>query len=155
MENTPTISTPTLGLTMNATSYLTTVCKWAKFLSILSFICCSLTIISSIGMIAYGSLIAGMNQMGPASMLPFQMIGFIYIAMSVLCLFIAYYMNLFASKTTNAINLNMDSELEAGFKALKSQYTLIGVTTIVMISLMLLAIVGGVIAIIITTAASF
>ncbi len=155
MENTPTTSTPTLGLTMNATSYLTTVCKWAKFLSIITFIGCAFMILSGIGMVTFGSLLPGMNQMGPAPMLPFQMIGFLYIGMSVLYFFIAYYMNLFASKTTNAINLNMDSELEAGFKALKSQYTLIGVTTIVMISLMLLAIVGGVIAIIITTAASF
>lgn len=155
MENTQTNSTPTLGLTMNAAGYLMTVCKWANFLSIIAFIGCAFMAIAGIGMSVFSSLLPNMNQMGSASMMPFKFIGVLYIGLSVLYFFIAYYMNIFASKTTNAINLNMESELEAGFKALKSQYTLIGVMTIVMISLMLLAIVGGVIAIIITTASSF
>lgn len=137
----------TLCLNLNASNYLMSVTKWSKFLSIVMFISCSIMLLTGIGLLIFNSTIPMMNGMKTETMIPIKIISTLYIILSGLYFFIGFFMYRFAIKTANAINLQMESELEVGFKALKNQYTLMGVITIVIISLTILAFVGGIIVI--------
>lgn len=139
--------TQQLTLNFNAKNHLLTVTRWAKFLAIIGFIGTGFMALASLFILVFSSFIPNIGQMGSASpaLMPIKFIGFIYMGFAVFYFFIAYYMYTFASKSANAITLNLDSELEAAFNAMKKQYTLMGIFTIVMLALMLIVMAVGII----------
>lgn len=139
--------TQQLTLNFNAKNHLLTVTRWAKFLAIIGYIGSGFMLLVSLFVLTLSSFMPDLSQISPSpvTFMPFKVLGFAYMALAVFYFFIAYYMYSFASKSANAITLNLDSELEAAFNALRKQYTLVGIFTIVMLALMVIMLTVGLI----------
>ncbi len=135
-------------ITPTMISYLDETRKWALFLSIIGFI----GIILMVGMGLFFSVI--MSSMGSLfadqAGFPFPMggalFGFIYIVIAAFYFFPVYYNYKFAVNTKNAILKQDSNEIAAAFGNLKSLYKFMGILTIVVISIYVLAIIGMIVA---------
>lgn len=132
-----------LSLNNTMINVLTSIAKWTKFFAILGFICCGLLIIVGV---FYTTILgnissilpqqAGMNNAMASSITGGMgvVVAVIYILLSLLYFFPAYYLLKFSSNMKTAL-LNYDnSTLEKAFSYLKSHYKFIGVVTIVVLS---------------------
>ncbi len=121
--------------------FLRTTAKWASFLAILGFIGLGFMLIFAFIMIAAGSAVSSMPAMstGPMAVIGGS-IGFIYLIFVALYFFPVYYLYKFSSKIKAAFLSNDSAELNEGLGYLKSHYKFVGIVTIIVISLYILAI---------------
>jgi hypothetical protein len=125
--------------------YLNETRKWTIFLSILGFIFLGLMVIMAIFAGTFFSSMSG--GMAPAGTGIFLSI--IYLLMAVLYFFPILYLYKFSVHSKRAIYGESTDELTLAFKNLKSHYKFMGILTIVLLSIYLLAfllmgIMGGV-----------
>jgi Family of unknown function (DUF5362) len=140
----PNVPNPGLILTFEAQTYLRQAAKWANFLSIIGFIGCGFILIASffVGGIfsrvsesPYGggnpmfSLMAGMGTG----------ITIFYILIGVWYFFFCFYLNQFASKIKRGVAFADSTHVAEGLSKLKSFFKLWGISTIIIISLYILA----------------
>ena len=124
-------------------SYLSETSKWGKFLAIIGFIGCGLLIIIAIFM---GTTIAGLSsQFGGSNGISGGAITFIYIALAALYFFPCYYLYNFSVKMQAALRSNDQQALQSALANQKSCYKFVGILTIIVMSLYLLAIIAAVI----------
>lgn len=128
-------------LIVNSSSkiFLREISKWAKFLSIISFIGIGLLFIFSVFIkIFYNSIVPNIQ------VLPFDL-GIVLLIYSfiigVLCFIPSYYLLQFSNKIKKALETNNDETLSNALELLKSYYKFIGVFMIIIISLYVLSIV--------------
>lgn len=141
MENelTSQVQTEASPLLLNnkITESLMSTAKWAKFLAIMGFIGC--------GLMAIGGFFASVafSAMGRHSYSPVPpwVFSFIYLAMAVLYFFPTLKLFLFSNEMKNGIESNEENSITSGFKNLKSFFSLLGIYTIVIISLYILLII--------------
>lgn len=127
-----------LNVTAQSRDFLLYASKWANFLAILGFIGLGLMVLGGIFVMFVGSAfggVAGASQMG--------LFGIIYLVMGALYFFPTLYLYNFASKMKNAITKSNQEDLDLGFENLKSFFKFIGIFTIIMIGLYILAIIVG------------
>jgi hypothetical protein len=138
----------TMRLTPMAEQYLLAATKWAKFLAIIGFVMSGLMIIMALSIGSLLSLATAMGGAAGAGMagVPVVLFSIVYIAMGLVYFFIAFYMYNFASKTQRGILRREDYNIEAGFKALKIQLTIMGVMVIIGLSFFALIFVIAIIA---------
>lgn len=136
-----------MRLTPMAEQYMLASTRWAKFLSILGFIAAGFMLIFSLSLSSIMSLATAFNPAGGAGLagVPIFFLSAIYIGMSVIYFMIAFYMYNFATKTQRGILQRDEYSMEAGFKALKSQLTLMGVMAVIGLSLLALIVVFAII----------
>lgn len=137
------------GLNLDAQSkgYLGETAKWAKFLSIVGIIGCAFLILAGIMMAASGSeLERAMRQYSNSSeMENIRMITAIaYIVIAVIYFFPCLYLMRFSNQMTTAMSTENQESLTLAFQNLKSTFKFIGIFTIVIIAIYILAIVVGV-----------
>jgi len=125
-----------------AKHFLHTAGRWANFLGILGFIGTGFIVIIAFFI---GTLFSYLNRLNPvASTLPSGIAGlmtFFYLLIAVLYFFISYYLYQFGTSIKSGTLFN-DSALAAkAFKNLKSHFKLIGITTIVVISIYILLLI--------------
>jgi hypothetical protein len=111
--------------------------KWAYFLAILGFV--------GIGFLVIASLSIGtiLNQLGDNNLpFPSSMFGGIYFVIAVLYFFPIYYLYKFSTNMKEALLNDDEDSGSIAFRNLKSHYKFIGIFTIVMMSIYLLAGVG-------------
>lgn len=127
-----------LEISENSKDFLMESAKWARFISIVSFV--GLGIISLIGVLFLFSIIpietnkSEMNQMMP------PVIGVLYLLMAVLYFFPTMYLFRFATSIHTALSQPESNTLELGFENLKSLFRFIGILTIIVLSFYVLAI---------------
>jgi hypothetical protein len=131
-----------ITLTSGAKNFLRETAKWGKFLSILGFI--------ALGLMLMGSFFIGAfyNTMPQADIMPFDLgivVTLIYIVVALIYIFPIYYLYQFSVKMKEALISKDDTVLVTAFEMLKSHYKFIGVFTIIMLSVYLLAGVIGLI----------
>lgn len=131
-----------LTLTSSAKGFLRETAKWCKFLSILGFI--------GLGLMLLGSFFIGgvYNTMPQAQAMPFDlglMMTIFYIVFGLIYIFPIYYLYQFSVKMKSALVSKDDEVLAKAFEMLKSHYKFIGVFTIIILSLYLLAAIIGLI----------
>jgi Family of unknown function (DUF5362) len=122
--------------------FLSETAKWAKFLSIVGFVLTGLLVIVAL---FAGTLFASMTGMA-GSGLPAGfsiIITVIYLLLAVLYFFPCLYLFRFAVKMKKALAENNQVELSSSFENLKSCFKFMGIMTIVIFSVYLLAIVFG------------
>jgi len=136
-----------MRLTPMAEQYMLASTRWAKFLSILGFVVAGFLLIFSLSLSSILSLAATFNPAGGAGLagVPIFFLSAFYIGMSVIYFMIALYMYNFATKTQRGILKRDEYSMEAGFKALKSQLTLMGVMAVIGLALFALIIVIAII----------
>ncbi len=122
--------------------FLDSIRKWSKFLSILGFIGCGFLILAAIFM---GVFMGSLGEIpGGMSFLPAAMISVIYIILTVLYFFPVYYLFRFSVSMGNALNSADKGEFHNAFLNLSRHYKFIGIMTIVIISIYILAMLGGI-----------
>ena len=131
-----------ITLTSGAKNFLRETAKWGKFLSILGFI--------ALGLMLMGSFFIGAfyNTTPQADIMPFDLgivVTLIYIVVALIYIFPIYYLYQFSAKMKEALISKDDAVLVTAFEMLKSHYKFIGVFTIIMLSVYLLAGVIGLI----------
>ena len=129
-----------LTLTSGAKSFLKETAKWCKFLSILGFIGLGLLFLSSFFI---STIYASMPQ---ATSTPFNLgtaITIFYILMIAIYIFPLYYLYQFSVKLKKAVTSKDDEVLASAFEMLKSHYKFVGVFTIIMLSIYILAGIVG------------
>ncbi|MFT5146553.1 MAG: hypothetical protein ACI9H1_001277 [Polaribacter sp.] len=129
-----------LTLTSRAKGFLKETAKWCKFLSILGFIGLGLLFLSSF----FISTIYG--SMPQATSMPFNLgtaMTIFYMLMIVIYIFPLYYLYQFSVKLKKAVTSKDDEVLANAFEMLKSHYKFVGVFTIIMLSIYILAGIVG------------
>lgn len=108
--------------------------KWTFYLSILGFVFIGLMIIGSL------SIGAIFNQLGEDNLpFPSSMFGGIYFVVGAIYFFPIYYLFKFSTHMKNALLSGEEMSLDEAFKNLKSHYKFMGVFTIVILSIYILA----------------
>jgi hypothetical protein len=127
--------------------YLTEIRKWAMFFAILGFIFIGLMVLMGLifGLVGsfFGSFLGGVERIA---------IFLVYIVIGGLYFFPVYYLFKFSVNMKNAIQQSKQGELTYSFEFLKSHYKFVGILTIVILSLYVLA---GIIAVIVGAFAAF
>ena len=129
-----------LTLTSDAKGFLKETVKWCKFLSILGFIGLGLLLLSSFFI---STIYANMPQ---AASMPFNLgtaMTIFYILMIAIYIFPIYYLYQFSVKLKKALISKDDEVLAIAFGMLKSHYKFVGVFTIIMLSIYILAGIVG------------
>ncbi|WP_088322736.1 hypothetical protein [Polaribacter tangerinus] len=131
-------------LTLNSASrkFLKETAMWSKFLSILGIIMLALMFVGSFFISAiYSSL-------PQTETIPFNIGGVlsvVYIVIALIYAFPVYYLYQFSVKTSAALSSKDDETLSKALEMLKSHYKFIGVYTIIILSIYLLAAIIGII----------
>jgi hypothetical protein len=133
-----------IKLSPESLKFLDTTRKWSLFLAILGFIGMGLMVVGGLFMVVAGSSIGSY----PGTPMPFGLIGFVYFIFAVLYFFPIYYLYKFSANMKNAIMMRNELSMEQAFRFLKNHYQFVGILTIVIISLYILMIIGGLIAVI-------
>lgn len=127
-----------LNVSAQSENFLLYASKWANFLAILGFIGLGLMVLGGLIVMVVGSSVAGIGgapQLG--------MLGIIYVVMAALYFFPTLYLYKFGIKIKNALATTSQDDLDLGFENLKSFFKFIGIFTIIMIGLYVLAIIIG------------
>jgi hypothetical protein len=130
-----------LTITSAAKGFLKETAKWCKFLSVLGFVGLGLLLLSSF----FISTIYG--NMPQAATMPFNLgivMTVVYILIIAIYVFPLYYLHQFSLKLKKALLSKDNKTLADAFEMLKSHYKFVGVFTIIMLSIYILAGILGV-----------
>ena len=138
---------PLFGLSIDPAikSHLSETARWGKFLAIVGFVCCALVVILGIFFVSifgaerrYGSFDAPSmgTAFGPAIMV-------MYILLAVLYFFPCLFLLRFSNKMKTALATDNQVDLTNSFQNLKVLFRYVGVLTIIVLSLYLLALLFG------------
>ena len=135
------------GIDHSTRAHLSEAAKWAKFLAIVGFVMCGLIVLLSFFV---GTLFTRTSsryedfdgQSFGASGLGI-IITFIYLAIGILYFFPCLFLFRFANHMSAALNTNEQETLNRSFQNLKIMFRYVGILTIIVISLYLLAFFFG------------
>jgi hypothetical protein len=128
-----------IELTNESISYLNETRKWTIFLAILGFIFLGFMVIMSF---SFGTLFSTFGGEGINPPFPGFLFAGIYLLMVVIYFFPILYLYKFSSFTKKGLIEKNETLLTLAFKNLKSHYKYIGVFTITILSIYLLALIG-------------
>lgn len=136
-----------MRLTPMAENFLMAATRWAKFLSVLGFILSGFILILAL---AFGTIISALGAMGGSSAVaagvPAALGTIVYLIVSVIYFFIAYFMYNFASKTQKALTSRQEQLMEDGMKSIRNYFQIIGIMAIIGLALFVVIILVGIIA---------
>lgn len=145
MEEKSAFETFELNVSSTIMGFLKETSTWTYFLSILGFIGIGLMLLFGVFFSVVMGLISGGNPYEGLGM-DMSYFGLIYIVLALLYFFPVLYLFNFSRKTKLALKTNNNDDLTTAFSNLKSHYKFMGVFTIVVISIYILAFVIAVIA---------
>lgn len=136
-----------LELSPLAQSYLTEAARWGRFLAIMGFILCAITIVLSFFMPAF------VAQLPPYNTMSFEYSAAIKVTMTVVYLLLALlfffpclYLYRFSVKMQSAVKGMSQENFDESLKNLKSLFKFYGVFTIVIFSFYALVFIIGIVA---------
>jgi hypothetical protein len=136
-----------LAITEEARYYLTIAGKWANFLAIVGFVFTGFMIL---GIVFTGTVFSGLQNIpsvytAQLSMALGYVIGFVRVidvAVAAYCFFFSLYLYQFGSSIKKGILFNDNVQATLGFEKLKSFFKLWGISTIIIIILYIIMIIG-------------
>jgi len=131
-----------LSVDAQARSFLSETAKWGKFLAILGFILCVFIVLAGVlvatnyeefdkAINAYGNN-NPVKEMGPA-------VGIVYVVGAIIYFFPCLYLLRFSNQTKTALASDDQTKLTSAFKNLKSMFRFVGVLTIIVIAIYIVA----------------
>ena len=146
MEQNPSTSLFELHIDGPSSAYLNETAKWAKFFAILGFIFCGLIVCAAFFAGSIMSTFSGMNRYGSettgaASVIGGAFLAVFYILFALLYFFPCLYLFRFATKMKTALRTNDQEQLATSFKNLKACFRFMGILTIVILSIYVLALI--------------
>ncbi|MFI5185916.1 MAG: DUF5362 family protein [Chitinophagales bacterium] len=126
-------------------SHLSETARWAKFLAIVGFICCALIVVFGIFFVSnIGSFERsyGFNE-GPSlsSLGPTMVV--MYILIAVLYFFPCLFLLRFSNKMKTALAADNQADLTVSFQNLKVLFRYVGILTIIVLTIYVLALLFG------------
>lgn len=118
---------------------LVTAAKWGKFLAIVGFIFCALTIISGVYIASGNSSLSTYTYNRDAA----TYAGILYIVCGVVTIFPCVFLNKFSSKVQESFKASSQESLDNAFSNLKAMFKFYGIVTIVFLVFFALAFIGG------------
>jgi hypothetical protein len=139
LENTNQVESH-LSLNSEIKGYLLETAKWGKFLAIMGYIGMAFLILVGLVMAIGLSAFSGMAGTG----VPLAIMGVLYIVIAVIYYFPVSYLFKFSTKMKNGLTSNEQQTVTEGFENMKSLYKFLGILTIVVLSIYVLAIIVAV-----------
>ncbi len=146
MEQTNDKSLFSLSLDAQSRNFLSETAKWGKFLAIIGFIICVLIVALGIFIVTQTSQLdkvfgeyggsSSLSGLGPA-------MAAVYIIIAVIYFFPCLYLFRFSNHMNAAISSDDQANLTVAFQNLKSMFKFVGIFTIILISIYLLALAVG------------
>lgn len=139
---------PLFGLNIDPTikAHLSETASWGRFLAIIGFIACALLVVVGIFFVSivgtmgarYGSYDGPSltSTFGPAIMV-------VYIIVAILYFFPCLFLLRFANRMKTALAADNQADLTVAFQNLKALFRFVGVLTIIVLCLYLLALIFG------------
>ncbi len=133
-----------LNVDAQAKGFLIEAAKWGKFLAIIGFIVCVLIVLGGIVVATqYSELDNAFSTYGESN--PFEKLGpgiaAIYIVLAAIYFFPCLYLLRFSSQVQTAMYTGNQERMTSAFKNLKSMFKFVGIMTIIVIAIYILAIV--------------
>jgi uncharacterized membrane protein YjgN (DUF898 family) len=135
------------GIDSASRSHLSEAAKWAKFLAIIGFIMCGLIVVFSFFVGAIFTGMSGYNQYGDSQAFSSGLgtiMTVMYLGIGVLYFFPCLFLLRFANNLQTALNTNEQHTLNRSFQNLKIMFRYVGILTIIVISLYILAFLFGI-----------
>ena len=127
-------------------SHLNEAAKWGKFLAIMGFILCGILIIAGIVLATSVNSITsryeGFYERNTMQGLGAAMI-FVYVIIAIIYFFPCLFLLRFSDKMKTALSTNDQLTLTAGFQNLKILFRYVGILTIILLAIYLLAFIVG------------
>lgn len=125
----------------NAARHLYRSAQWSIFFAVLGFIGAGILLIISIGMLVGGSLLASHPAFARMPF-PIAIFGVIYLPISALYFWISALMLGFANKAKLGLKTNDDQLIEQSFRKMNKFLAVMGITTIMIIALYFVLLIG-------------
>jgi len=136
-----------LQITQEAVSFLATTAKWTKFLAILGFIMTGFLIIAGIVVAVFFSMFrTQVENLGAMTYLSSPSIGLIYFVIAIIYILPVIYLNNFSNGMTRAVRSGSTERLTYALQNLKRFFKFIGLLTIILLTLYVIAIIVAVFA---------
>lgn len=142
-----------LGIDPSTKGHLSEAARWAKFLAIVGFICCGLTVLFGL---FFGTIFSRLGNSNPYSTYDDNnaaitgamgaAMAVVYIVIALIWFFSFLFLYKFATKMRVALATNDQEVLNASFQNLKIMFRYVGIITIIVLAiyvLMLLVILAG------------
>ncbi|MCL2480077.1 MAG: hypothetical protein FWF38_00035 [Spirochaetaceae bacterium] len=134
------------GLTIDMVKYLRESAPWLRFIGILSFIGCGITVLAGVGFMIAMPLLAGLSDI--YSGLLGASMGIVYIIAGVIMFFPARFTYNFGAKIRSFMQSNNAQDLEMAFKNNKSLWKFCGILCIIYLAVIPVGIVIAIISVI-------
>jgi hypothetical protein len=118
--------------------YLTETSKWGKFLAVVGYIGMGLLCLIGIAVMIGFSIFSKVSDAN----FPMGVLGFVYIIIAVVYYFPVNYLHKFSSQMRAGIESNNQEVVTTGFENLKSLFKFMGIFTIVVLSIYVLALIA-------------
>jgi hypothetical protein len=130
-------------LTEEAIGHLVTAAKWGKFLAILGFISVAFIMLAGLLMGLVFSLMQDKfaSMGGFVAMIGPKWISILYMALGVIGFIPVFFLNAFSNNVTKAVRNNDTGTMTLAFKRLKGLFVFVGIYTIAMIAIYIIAII--------------
>lgn len=140
---------PNLTLQMQSAKYISSTCKWMKFLGIIMIISIAFLFLGGLGSIITGTVIGNFNPIMEETYSSIGtgisiFIGIVYIICAILCIFPTVFMLRAAKAGKAAVALHDNSKMVEFARNTKSYWKFTGIVTIVALSLVVLCLLGGI-----------
>ena len=133
------------GIDQSSRAHLAEAAKWAKFLAIVGFVMCGLIIVLSFFIGALFSTSMSKYGDSPAFGSGFGIImTIVYLSFGVLYFFPCLFLFRFANNMIVALNSNEQITLNRSFQNLKIMFRYVGILTIIVLALYIIAFVFGI-----------
>jgi uncharacterized membrane protein YjgN (DUF898 family) len=135
-----------LNIDGESKNFLSESARWGKFLAIIGFIVCGLIIIVGIYMASAASEVnRAFSRYGSGSSFSGMgtMMAVVYIIVALIYFFPCLYLLRFSNHMKAALAADDQSSLTASFQNLKSMFKFVGIFTIVILSIYILAFILG------------
>jgi hypothetical protein len=145
METNQNLLNADLQIDATAHAHLYETAKWATFLSILGFIGSGIIAIAAV---FAGTILGSLGSNSPygsgAAIMGAGFITAIYLVVAAIYFFMSLFLFRFAAKMKIALNTTDQESLNNSFLNLKNLYKMMGILTIVYLSLLVLALIFGI-----------
>lgn len=130
-------------MTVKVKNYLMETSRWGKFLAILGYVGLGLMMIFSLMMLFGMSFLersfGGMSQMYNSGALSLATMGFLYLIIAAIYFFPIYALHTFSTRIKTGLLTNSIEDVEVAFKNLKSLFKFMGIVSIIVLSIYVLA----------------
>lgn len=142
---------PNLTLQMQSAKYISSTCKWLKFLGIIMIISIAFLFLGGLGSIITGTVIGNISPIMNSDYAGIGngisiFIGIVYMISAVLCIFPTVFMLRAAKAGKAAVALHDNSKMVEFARNTKSYWKFSGIVTIVALAFVVLCILGGIVA---------